>query len=973
MKYCPSCLKQFPDDATHCDTDGQGLVQNGVALSQVESPGIHTLSELLRQQSPLPVETAVNFISAICDIVEQTTGKPSDFFDTRHVLLKKDLQLDGEAFAAEIRRQTAATDKPNLDEVASYIAPEIVQQQETSAASAVYSLGAILYEMLTGQPPFSASSVAAIAIKQILESPRPPRELREEISEPLQKVILRALSKEPSSRQPSLREFKQELQTALRQATSTTQLADKPIMASRPSMPPPTQLATGYLDDAYETMAGSASPPQSDEQSEPPTEAISEPLPPLHAVPAAPPPPVSQSAPSAPQMPPSQASPPQVSPDFQTRTVIEDMAISSPQVYGNYSARPSYAPSASYPVAAPKSSKKIYVIAALCMLLFVVAAVAFLFTFSKSSSTPTLTNTTPTTPANRNASTTPLPPQDEIPPKNRNASMNRNASVTPPSPAPPVQPPTTVSKQNSAVLFVLIGVVILGATGAIIFVILLRRKTQSEVRVSPPQIQSPPKPLPQTQTPKLQSSEMQSRRCMVCKAMVPPEYAFCQECGTALSGKAIPFDTSVSFSPESSVLKSGAAGSISQSPTQPIVKSETDLEKTQKRARVDAAPSQERLKVCSACHTEFPVSVKFCVHDGTTLQEKTKPVPPKKDPSFYDLQTLDNRKRCPQCSAEYPEDKKFCRKDGSRLVLIPPGEATTKAMEEIEPFMIAQYQCFARLGEGGMGLVYKARDIDLKRLAAVKVLLPKTKNLDEAARLFRREAQLASSINHPNIVTIYSCGETNIKLLYMAMEFIEGKSLADILKAQRSSAQLFPLPKVLHITRSICDALDAAHERGIIHRDLKPQNVMVCPRANRPDIVKVVDFGIARSLVSQEGYETIGGSIVGTPMYMSPEQARGEFDIDERSDVFSLAIMVYQMVSGKLPFTGEEKNTLQVLSRRARLQDAPPPLKTIRTDLNLPDALDSVMTRALEPDKNRRTRSAMQFIEQFEQAARVAI
>ncbi|MGH8742752.1 MAG: protein kinase domain-containing protein, partial [Burkholderiales bacterium] len=321
MKYCPVCLKEYLNDATHCEADGQALEQSGVGSAKVESPGRKTLAELIHQQAPLPIEPAVNLACAICEVVEQATGKTPDFFDPRHIPLTKDSQVDRAAFLVELQRQAAATDTLNLDDVAAYLSPEAAQQQQTDATSAVYSLGVILYEMLTGQLPFAAASVAAIVIKQILESPRSPRELRDEISESLQRVMLRALETDKNSRPASPTQFRQELQAALRQETSKFEtFVDMPAVA----MPPPMQAVTEALDE----MVGSASPQPSDEEFDAATRTLSE-------SPAAPK--VMPPAPSA--YPPSPPPPPQIaSPPSQAF---------APQAYGSYSAPVAYPQAAS--------------------------------------------------------------------------------------------------------------------------------------------------------------------------------------------------------------------------------------------------------------------------------------------------------------------------------------------------------------------------------------------------------------------------------------------------------------------------------------------------------------------------------------------------------------------------------------------------------------------------------------------------
>ena len=269
-----------------------------------------------------------------------------------------------------------------------------------------------------------------------------------------------------------------------------------------------------------------------------------------------------------------------------------------------------------------------------------------------------------------------------------------------------------------------------------------------------------------------------------------------------------------------------------------------------------------------------------------------------------------------------------------------------------------------------MGMVYKAYHVHLQRLSAVKVLLPQTAIIPDSVRMFRREAQLASSINHPNSVIIYDYGEVGANLFYLAMEFIPGKSLANIIESEDRQPRPLPLARSLNITRQICDALDTAHQMGIIHRDLKPQNVMINERPNRPDLVKVVDFGIARSMTVPSEYETMPGTVMGTPAYMSPEQARGDVQLDARSDIYSLGVMVYQMLSGTLPFPVKGLSLWQQVNQRATLNTPPPSLSEFYPSLNIPYEVDQVLMRALETDRDRRIQSAVEFLDRLEQAAR---
>ena len=357
-------------------------------------------------------------------------------------------------------------------------------------------------------------------------------------------------------------------------------------------------------------------------------------------------------------------------------------------------------------------------------------------------------------------------------------------------------------------------------------------------------------------------------------------------------------------------------------------------------------------------------TVKVSPLEKTVAEAKTEPISEKRSPSYYDLQPVSTGKQCPECGEGYPATKKYCHNDGQRLIDVKKDKP-----EEMEPVLIGQYKCFARLGEGGMGIVYKAQHIHLDRLSAVKVLLPQIATmLPNAVQMFRREARLASSINHPNSVIIYDYGEVGTSLFYLAMEFIHGKSLAEIITPKDQPSHPLSLSLALEITKQICDALDTAHQLGIVHRDLKPQNVMVCKKANGKDLVKVLDFGIARSLHGKGDFQTTPGTIMGTPAYMSPEQANGLPDLDARSDIFSLGLILYEMLSGKLPFQTSGLTPVQQVLKRASLAIPPPALSTFARDLTIPASVDQVLMRALEPNRDRRTQSIKEFVDDLDTA-----
>ena len=295
-------------------------------------------------------------------------------------------------------------------------------------------------------------------------------------------------------------------------------------------------------------------------------------------------------------------------------------------------------------------------------------------------------------------------------------------------------------------------------------------------------------------------------------------------------------------------------------------------------------------------------------------------------------------KVCPVCSTEYGDDVKFCPRDGQTL------RSATPASDLVGQIVADRYHILKKLGEGGMGQVYRAEHVKMGRHSAIKVMNPSMVHDPAAVARFNREASNASRINHPNVCAIYDFGETSDGLIFLAMEFIEGEPLADLLERQGA----LPLVRATTIVLQTAEALQAAHELGIVHRDLKPGNIMLTKGRHGAETVKVVDFGIAKAI---GGDETRGGEgqtvtktglVIGTPEFMSPEQVSGD-GLDGRSDLYSLALVFYRMLSGKLPFDG---TTIQETMIK-RLTDEPRKLADARPDLSFPPGLQPVLDTAL--------------------------
>ncbi|MGH8442618.1 MAG: protein kinase domain-containing protein, partial [Nevskiaceae bacterium] len=269
-----------------------------------------------------------------------------------------------------------------------------------------------------------------------------------------------------------------------------------------------------------------------------------------------------------------------------------------------------------------------------------------------------------------------------------------------------------------------------------------------------------------------------------------------------------------------------------------------------------------------------------------------------------------------------------------------PGGTMILDAGSTEKPMLGRYQVEKELGKGAMGVVYMGKDPKINRTVAIKTLALSQEfegdELADAKARFFREAETAGRLNHPNIVSIYDAGEEH-DLCYIAMEFLKGHDLVRYTK----SAALMPVTDVVKIVADAADALDYAHQQGVVHRDIKPANLMWLVDSK---VIKLTDFGIARITDSSK---TKTGMVLGTPSYMSPEQLSGQ-KVDGRSDLFSLGVTLYQLLTGNLPFQAESMATLMF-----KIANEPhPPAAAMRPDL--PGTLNAVIDRALEKDLEKR-------------------
>ena len=352
--------------------------------------------------------------------------------------------------------------------------------------------------------------------------------------------------------------------------------------------------------------------------------------------------------------------------------------------------------------------------------------------------------------------------------------------------------------------------------------------------------------------------------------------------------------------------------------------------------------------------------------------------------------------RCPVCETVYTDDARFCTRDGARLEPISPSSeipssppqpphqpssharvfqpvgaesrATTQrpGPQGAAPGQPADYSRLVgetldlryvvtrKIGEGGMSFVYLADDVIKKEQVAIKILSPALSHDRNAMARLRREAELAGKLAHPNVCHIIRLGETSNGVVYVVMPFVQGELLCDM----TNRAKQLSLEVTVRYITDIAAGLHVAHELGIVHRDLKPENIMISSDPKGGDRAIVMDFGLAKERLAGPELKklTATGIVLGTPEFMSPEQLRGK-PLDPRTDVYSLGLMAYEMLSGKLPFVGRTQQEIMI----ARLRSEPTPIRAARPDLDFPEGVERVLQKSMQREPADRYQTAPEF------------
>ena len=314
-------------------------------------------------------------------------------------------------------------------------------------------------------------------------------------------------------------------------------------------------------------------------------------------------------------------------------------------------------------------------------------------------------------------------------------------------------------------------------------------------------------------------------------------------------------------------------------------------------------------------------------------------------------------KTCPKCGVEYPDTTTLCPADGVALEKDPDSLVGTT--------LAGKYRIDGRLNEGGMGTVYRGCHVLMDKTVAIKVLRPSLAADEKIVARFSREARAASRITHPNAVSVTDFGEDESGLVFLVMEFLSGRTLKHVIRDEGP----LPLARVVDITRQIGDALNAAHSQGVVHRDLKSDNIMLLDTMTS-DYAKVLDFGIAKINEPDGAVDTnltAPNLVIGTPQYMSPEQCSQDVEIDARSDIYSLGVILFEMLVGHVPFSGDSPTIVMM----KHLQEPVPSVLEERSDL--PASVARVVARAMAKVRDNRYQNVAELIEDLTIASGMTI
>ncbi|HEY9718254.1 MAG TPA: serine/threonine-protein kinase [Trichormus sp.] len=358
----------------------------------------------------------------------------------------------------------------------------------------------------------------------------------------------------------------------------------------------------------------------------------------------------------------------------------------------------------------------------------------------------------------------------------------------------------------------------------------------------------------------------------------------------------------------------------------------------------DKSTSPRKGRTCAICGNVYDVSLTFCPKDGNKLSdvlvESERLLVSLVDTANMKTSSGDADKTLRQSNRDFDNDAPLSADAVSRHPSTTPEALIGTTVDN-------RFSIESIIGTGGMSAVYKASDVYLKHHVALKMLLPHTMHFPLSMQRFQQEAQAACHLKHDNVVRVHSFGVDQVTgRAYLAMDCLEGQSLDAIVGERRTIS----VDRALHIFIQVADALSHAHEKGVIHRDLKPSNVILVQNGHDPDFVKIVDFGIAK-LLNQEGSDaarlTQTGEVFGSPMYMSPEQSRGD-KLDSRADIYSLGCLMYEALAGDPPHSGS--NSLEILYKHINI--VPPPMSEV--GVTVPQRLEKIIFKALAKDPAER-------------------